>query len=288
MVPIFLSLLAFTSWGTGDIFNIITARKINPTSATYWNLLLRAVAYVFAIPFFISNLLLLDTASFITMLVSGLASAFGYVFFMRASKLTNPALVISIAGSWGALSVLESIFILGERISLLQTITIMTIFIGLFFVTFNIEGIKKIKIIEDKGIWLAFIAMFLWSICGTFIKIPIQKIGWFWPTYFLSLPFAIGALIFGRKTLTKGIPKTKNKALKPFLLAVMLTIIGEISYNLAISVGLIAIIASISGSYAILSIALSFLLFREPISSQQKLGIATTILGIVFLSIVSI
>lgn len=288
MIPILLSLLAFASWGTGDIFNIITARKINPVSATYWNMILRAVVYVFAIPFFLSNLLLLDTVSFLTMLLSGLASALGYVFFMKASKVTNPALVISIAGSWGALSVIESLAILGERLSTIQSFAILIIFAGLFCVSFNIKGLKKINLNKDKGIWFAFATMFLWSICGTFIKIPIQKIGWFWPTYFLSLPFAIGTIVFGRRTLSKGVPSVKNKALLPFLLAVALTIIGEISYNIAIGVGLISIIASISGSYAVLSVVLSFLLFRESISRQQKFGVAATIFGIIFLSAISV
>ena len=223
-----------------------------------------------------------------TMLVSGLASALGYVFFMKASKATNPALVISIAGSWGALSVIESLAILGERLSAIQAIAILIIFTGLFFVTFNIKGLKKLKLNKDKGIFLAFAVMFLWSICGTFIKIPIQKIGWFWPTYFLSLPFAIGTMIFGRKTLKRDVPSVGNQTLKPFLFAVLLTIIGEISYNLAIGVGLISIIASISGSYAVLSVVLSFLLFRDPISRQQKLGVAATILGIIFLSAISV
>jgi drug/metabolite transporter (DMT)-like permease len=287
MFPIVLALVAFLGWGVADVANIVVARRTTPITGTYWNLLGRAFLYTLLLPFFIKNLQGLDITTLLIMLATGFSSAIGYLFFMKGAKSTNPSIVIAIIGAWGALSAIESVLFLGERVNINQLLGILVIFFGFFLVTFDIKGIKQIHIIRNRGIWLGFAGMLAWSICGTFIKIPIQKIGWFWPSYFLSLPFSLGILLFDRKKLTNTLP-IKSKTYFPFILCVILTVIAEVSYNISIGVAIIPIIAAISGSYAVLTVVLSFFLFKQHLTKQQLAGIITTLCGIVYLSIVSI
>lgn len=63
---------------------------------------------------------------------------------------------------------------------------------------------------------------------------------------------------------------------------------GTFSYNFAISIGQVALIAPIAGSSSTLFVVLAFLVFKDPIRRQQIVGIITTLIGIVLLSVFSI
>ena len=63
--------------------------------------------------------------------------------------------------------------------------------------------------------------------------------------------------------------------------------IAEFSYNAGIGKGLVSIVAPIAGANPILFIILAFIFFKDKITRQQILGIITTLIGIVLLSVLS-
>ena len=63
---------------------------------------------------------------------------------------------------------------------------------------------------------------------------------------------------------------------------------GSLSFNYAISKGLVAIVAPIAGSYPTLFALLAFLVFKDSITRQQIFGIGVTLMGIVLLSFFSV
>jgi len=81
---------------------------------------------------------------------------------------------------------------------------------------------------------------------------------------------------------------TENKALIPLVVSTILVRVAELSYNFAISKGLVAVVAPIAGANITLFVLLAFLIFKDPITKQQIIGIITTLTGIVLLSIFSI
>jgi len=70
--------------------------------------------------------------------------------------------------------------------------------------------------------------------------------------------------------------------------ASLLISIGGFSYDIAISQGLVAVVAPIASSSVTLFVVLAFIFLKDPITRQQIIGIITTLIGIVLLSIFSV
>ena len=67
---------------------------------------------------------------------------------------------------------------------------------------------------------------------------------------------------------------------------VVLITAADFSYNLGILAGYTSIVAPIAGSYPIVFVALSRLVFKEKLTLIQKSGIVFTLIGIVTIGIV--
>ena len=153
--------------------------------------------------------------------------------------------------------------------------------------TWNFKRLLKGNLITDKGIVLALITLICYGFYATLIKIPINAIGWFWPTYIVLLMFPL-FLIYARFRKIELNNVISTRALLPVILTVILFRAAEFSYNFAISKGLISIVAPIAGANPTLFVLLAFLIFQDPITRQQIAGIITTLIGIVLLSIFSV
>jgi len=90
---------------------------------------------------------------------------------------------------------------------------------------------------------------------------------------------------------TRKIPLIKptgKGVIFPVIANSILLTVAEFSFNSAMGRGLTAIVAPIAGSYPTLFVVLAFLVFKDPIKKQQVVGIITTLVGIIFLSIFSV
>ncbi len=77
-------------------------------------------------------------------------------------------------------------------------------------------------------------------------------------------------------------------ALFPLIANAVLLSSASFSYNFGIDRGLTSVVAPVAASYPTLFVVLAFLVFKDPITRQQILGIVTTLIGIVLLSIFSV
>lgn len=281
-MTILLALMAFFGWGISDSISPIVVRRISPLSATFWNLLLRTCFYLIISPFFVSNLHRATINALIISLITGFSSALGYLFYMKSAKLIHPSITAGVSSSWAGLSVIWSVAFLNENLSFQQAFIIMVIFLGLVFISIDFHRINR-RLLHNRGILYALITLFFWSICGAFIKIPVQQVGWFWPSFLLSLPFSLGLLLLKGRMLLGQPPSLRNRTLLPIIASVALTLIAEIGYNLGVGSASVTLVAPIGGSYPILSVLLCYLIFKDPIAKLQKLGIAITLSGMITL-----
>lgn len=116
----------------------------------------------------------------------------------------------------------------------------------------------------------------------------ISYIGWFWVAVISS---TTGLLITSSIIHLRGYKinnPIKNKIILPLLGVVLFVKLAEGSFYFAISHAQAAIIAPIAGSYPTLFAVLAFLFFKDPITRQQIVGIITTLIGIVLLSVFSV
>lgn len=287
MEAIFFALISYFGWGIGSVFSTISARKLGGFSTIFWLSLVGLLLTSWYIPFALDSLKNLTLTVFSISIIVGLLGWIGGITGYEAVRLINPALAISIEGSYPILSVILSLIIFKESITPAQIISIVVIFIGIIIMTWNFQQLLKGNSKIDKGIFLALVTLVCYGFYGALIKIPVHAIGWFWPVYFslALLPLFYFYAKWRHIEITGVIDK---RAFLPVLLTVVLFRTAEFSYNLGISQGLVSIVAPIAGANPTLFVILAFLFFKDPITRQQIAGIITTLIGIVLLSIFSV
>lgn len=287
MEAIIFALISFVGWGVGSVFSTIAARKLGGFSTIFWLSIIAIFITSWYIPFALDDLRNLTVSILVINLIVGFLGWLGGITGYEAVRMINPALAISIEGSYPMLAVILSLIIFKETLTLPQTIAILIVFLGIGTMTWNFKQLLRGNFVTHKGVVLALITLVCYGFYATLIKIPVSAIGWFWPTYIVLLMFPI-FLIYARFRKIKLDGLVSKRALLPVILTVILFRTAEFSYNFAISKGLISIVAPIAGANPTLFVILAFLIFKDPITRQQIVGIITTLIGIVLLSVFSV
>lgn len=288
MQAILFALISYLGWGSGDIFGTIASRKIGGYQVAFWLFLYLVPVYVLIAFIFPQGIQNLTIEVFVLNLVLGIIGVISMITFYESLRLGSSSLVATIAGAFPALVVPLSIIFLGEKISSPQLAAISIIIFGIIISTINFKELKSGKLELGKGILLAIITMILWGIYWTFIKIPVQQIGWVWPSLVGMLAIPIIPVFMKVRKMHLDI-KSFVKVKIPLLLNALLIGLGSLSFNFAISIGgNVSIITPIAGSYPTLYAVLSYFVFKDPLKKSEILGIIVTLCGIVLLSIFSV
>ncbi len=265
----------------------VTARRLDPYSGSFWSMILTVILFSPFALYVSGNLSKLTPSLLLLNIFLGIILITGIIAYREGFRIGNVALVTTIGSAFTALTSIFGIIFFNERLTLLQVLLIIIIFVGLFLSTFDTREIIRKKVVIDKGVLLGFVAMICWSIYFAFIKIPSQQIGWFWPNYFSFLIFPLIYLYMRLKGIKLDKP-SKNGAIKALIISTILVRVAELSFNFGISKGLVTIVAPIAGANPILFVIAALLFFKDPITKQQILGIITTLMGIVLLSVFSV
>lgn len=286
MEAIFFALISFFGWGVGSVFSVVAARRLGGYSTTFWMGLTGLCLLTLYTPFVLNDLKNLTFPLLFLNFIIGVLGWIGAITGYKSLSITNAALAVTIQSSYPILAVILSIIIFKESITINQAIAIMIIFSGLIVMSVNLNQLIRRQLIISKGILLSFITFVCFGFYAALIKIPVQEIGWFWPVYigYTLLPII---LIYAKLANIK-ITGLKNNVFLYIILTVILFRTAEFSYNFAISRGLISVVAPIAGANPTLFVILAFLVFKDPITKQQILGIITTLIGIVLLSVFSV
>jgi uncharacterized membrane protein len=286
MQAIFFALISYFTWGSGALFEAIAARKINSYSLTFWSFFYSVILLSFYALSQTASLKMMTFNILCLNIFLGVLLIIGCFLYYEAYRSVNRVIVGTIAQSFPAITVILSLIFFSERTSFFQAVGIFIIFLGMFLSIFNISEFRRRILTIDKGFIFAFGAMITWGIYFAFIKIPVDKVGWFWPNYITFSLFPLIFLYMKIKKIKLESPINKNVAI-PFFVSRVLVRTAEFSYNFAISKGMVAIVAPIAGANVTLFVILAFIFFKDPIKKQQIVGIVTTLIGIIVLSLFS-
>lgn len=288
MSAITFALISYFGWAIGDIFGTISARKIGAYETAFWRELLAILVFIFFAPFFLNYLNGFSVELLLLNIILSIIGTIGVIAFYEGLRIGNAAIVGTVGSSFVAVVVILSILILKESVNLYQSAAILLIFVGLSLAGFNFRELRRGGLIKDRGVFFGLIAMFCWGIYFTFIKILIEAVGWYWPAM-ISLIVSVPIIFLFMKIRKIRMEMPAARAILPALFAnaVFLTA-AELSYNSAISKGLVVLVAPIAGSYPTLFVILAFLIFKDPIKRHQIAGIIITLCGIVLLSFLSV
>lgn len=230
MPAIIFALISYFTWGSGIFVEAIVARRLRWYSLTFWAYLISILILSLYAPFVTKDLAGLTFNILVLILTLAFIGIFlGTIFYYEALRIGNRVLVGTIASSFPVVTVIISLIFLGDRILFEQAVAIVTILIGLFLAMFDLRAIRTRSLIS-KGSLLALVTMISWGVYFAFIKIPVEKIGWFWPNYITFLLFPLIYLYMRTKKIKLEMP-TKNNALIPLVVSTILVRVAELSYN---------------------------------------------------------
>lgn len=285
-MEIVFALIALVGWGVGDIFVTIASRKTGNLVANFWWLVFSLVLSLFYLPFAgkISDWNMILVA-FGIHLIGNL----GILLYFRALEIGNASLVGTIAGSFAAVTVPLSIVLFKENLNSFQLIGIIFILVGLVLASLRKDALNEIKsgkVFSDPGAGLALIIMILWGIFWTLIRIPVEKIGWYWaglPGYFFFV-----VLYFMGNVKKEAVKVLKKKGLLAiFLLMAIFTTFANYAFNIGITFGYSSVVAPISGLSPVLFVIFAYFVFRDRLNGRQITGIVSSIIGIIILVVTS-
>lgn len=286
MNPLIFAFITYLTWGLGDVFNAVTARTLGAERALLRVFIVSALLFLPLIPGHIHELSKATPLITIAVIALGGLQLVGNIALNKSLRLINAPLALTIFSSYAALIVVLSVILFREPITVLQSLNIALIFIGIFLCTYI--PIKEKQTNEyKKGVLLAILGMACIGIFFTLVKPIIAVIGWFWPIYAFTVWIPVlWWLHLKEKKQNEHV--SWKAALLPVLFTALLLRIGDFSFNAALDSGLTPIVAPIAGSYPTLSVLLSYVVFREKLSARQTIGILLALVGIIALGFVGV
>lgn len=283
MISIIFALIAAVGWGIADIFGGLVAKKIGGYSSAVVSYILSLIIASLYIPFAIHDLSGITLSTIIWLIIITPIGVIPLIALYEGFQRGNASLIGTIGGANGILVIPMSLIFLGESINLNQTICIILVIIGVLLASLDFTELKFKKIFSDKGIPYGLVAMITWAIWFTFVKIPINNIGWFWPAYISWLGFPLVLWYMKAKGKRFSFPKDSKHLMFSVLNALLLTA-ALFAYNFALANGQNAIVSPVSSTYPVLFAIIAYFVFKDRLTIQQLIGMVLTLAGIVFLS----
>ncbi len=286
-MAIFFALLTLVGWAVGDIFIAVSSRRIGNIKTLFWGQVFAVVLTSLYIPF---AGIPTDWAMFFAATVLGFVLAYSTLLYFKALEVGNASLAGTVGGSFLVLVVIISILFFGEKLALFQSMGIILVTVGVTLASLNLGNIKSnglSAVFSDKGVKYALVAMVIWGVYYAVIRIPIDKIGWFWTFYPANFFFII--FLFTGK-VGKGAAKVlrDRRNLLTLIIYTLLITMAQFAYNLGLVNGFASVVAPIAGSYPVFFVVLTRIVFKEKLTGQQKLGILSSLGGILLISFASV
>ena len=128
------------------------------------------------------------------------------------------------------------------------------------------------------------VVFIIWGIFWSLIRIPVERIGWFWSMYPLYPFFVILLFLKSFKRVNfSDLKKTNNLLIMGA--GCLFTLSANFGFNLGLTHGYTSIVAPIAGASPVIFVILSRIVFKERLTNQQKMGIILTLAGIVSIGV---
>ena len=280
---ILFGIITMLSWGISDFFAAKASRKIGAIKTVIWSQIIGVA--VFALIFIIFfNPIAISSRDIIIAIASGVLSIVGLASLYKGFELGNISIVSPIASSSAVVTVILSIFLLGEKISAVQETGVSLAIIGTVLVSFKIHDLIKLNLGNlASGVKYGFAAMFAFGVSYVLIDMLIHDLGWFVPV-FLVKSFGLAFIIVFSADAKEEILFPKRAANFVFIVGVLETL-AFLSLGAGISIDYTSIIIPIASAFPAVTIVLAGLFFREQMDANQKIGVAAVLCGLILLSV---
>jgi len=280
---ILFGIIAMIGWGFSDFFAAMAARKTSVIKTLVWSqivgtlMLILAFLLFFKFPDISFNYLML-------ILISAFLNIIALLAFYKGMQIGNVSVISPISSAYAAITVILSLIFLNEKLNGLQTVGVSLAILGTILVSFKLHDLMKLKLKSVvSGVRYGLIAMLGWGIAFVFVGILVENLGWFFPPLLIKTAGIFYILAYAG-TAKKSISFPKNAALLVALIGILETV-GFLAIGAGMSFEQTSIVVPISSTYALMTVILAQIFFKEAIGLNQKIGIAAVLLGLVLLAI---
>lgn len=251
--------------------------------ASFWSFALIFVLCSLLLPFKFSEFSSLSVPLYVLTVVLAVGFALVWLIFNQAMTIESPPLVGVITGSFPVITVLIAVLFLGEHLAGAQLIAVCITLSGVIIASADFRQLLTKKLRFSLGVRYAFVSMLGYGVIFALLTYPTQQAGWFVPGYIFN---AVGTMVLGGVMVAKRERFRCRNYRWPFASG-LLSGTGTFANNAALSVGSASIVIPLAGSYPIIFVIVSRLMFKDPVSRQQAAGIVLSLVGIVLISLTS-
>ncbi|MDE1833723.1 MAG: DMT family transporter [Candidatus Micrarchaeota archaeon] len=222
--------------------------------------------------------------------VAGIFLGIGFILGFKALQTENLSSVSSLTEIQPAVLVLLGLFALGEHITTLQVMSIITVFLGASMILTT----EKFDI--NKKLIPAILSSISWTFYWAIMTYSITNSNTFALPVFISraigIPFVIVYLLRDRKAPSVVLFFKKLKRNRTFTVLIALTIIasfadavGDVLFGITVGSPVLAIGAAIIALSPMMISFFGFVLYKERLTRLQLFGLLIMIIGALALSI---
>ncbi len=289
---VLLSLLPLFAFG---ISNVMQKRYISQYGSArlivYRNV---TVVAILAIMLLIASLAGLEKPRFTlegivySIFISSL-SYWGLYFVNRGFEYGNAGIIIPISKGSVLISSIVGVLFLNDKLSLIQSLLILAIFIGIVAGSVNFKKLRESDVFKmTSGIPFAVLAAMFWGLTMPFFSVGTERVGTLFFTLILEtivLTLSVLILISRKQKLFVQREVFRSTWRGVFLMG-LTGVLGTLGTNAAYNTGEIGITSAVTGAAPIVSAFFAYFLLKERLHRQQIIALITITLAIVLLPLV--
>ncbi len=283
-LPILAGLVAALFWGLSDYLITKPTRALGQYRTTAYAMLFSTIVLL---PFLLLTGINLHISPLVLLLaiLSSIGAFVGFFFAYRAYKIGDLSITAPIVGSYPAIIVLGSVLILGDKLTLVEIASIITIIVGIILVSTRLSSFKHKRKLVVAGVGSALIAMLFLGTPGIFAGAYTVIIGFvllslMWRSITSASGFITGH--FAKQDMR--LPA--KRYLLPIIGAGVTDAFAVLAFLYAVQVksSTLPIISAISGFAGAVTVICAFILLKERPEKNQWLGITLAVIGVIALS----
>lgn len=280
MTAVLLALLAALLFGLASYLGPVLSRRHSPSGVLVAGQLAAVAA---------ASALLLTVApgaaalhTHVLALLAGIANGVALTCMFEAARFLPISTMAPIGATGGAVPVVVAL-LLGERPDVLQLVGIPLAVCGVVLVAMRRAGGggAPAASLPRAGLLLAV----GWALCyGAFLSLFAEAShgGSTWAVFDSRVALLVTGLVL---PLVRGLPLGLSRAAAPLAAVNGLLILGGVvAFAAALSTGLTSIVSVLATLSPVITVALAVVLLRERLVRWQRVGLVTTVVGVVLLA----
>jgi drug/metabolite transporter (DMT)-like permease len=217
----------------------------------------------------------------------GAVGAVSYVAFYRALAIGPISVVSPIVSGYGAVTVVLSLALLGERLAAAEAVAITVLIGGVMLASADLAPGSDAEPLQVRGVALAIFAMVTFGSFLFGVAYHAPTLGWLAPIF---LARAFSGIFLLPVVFRRGIPPRSERTPRLLLTLGVLGLLdtgGMVAFNIGIEHADTAIVGAASSPYAIVPILMGVLVLGERPPVVQRMGVVAVIAGVALLAVVS-